>query len=250
MSLTLYPAIDLRGGRCVRLAKGDYDAETVYDDDPVAVARGFAAAGASWIHVVDLDAARTGVRANASVVRAITAAVAADGVSVQAGGGVRSLDAATDLWDSGVARVVVGTAAVEDPSLVSALAARGSVAVGLDARDGEIAVHGWRSGSGQRISSLLAALPANGVSAVIVTDIGRDGMLAGPDVPGLTAVLTEAPLGVDVIASGGVRSAADLSALAALVAGGRRLSGVIVGKAIYEGRMTVEEGVAACAQSA
>jgi phosphoribosylformimino-5-aminoimidazole carboxamide ribotide isomerase len=247
--MELYPAIDLRGGRCVRLAQGDYDAETVYGDDPVAVALQFADAGARWIHVVDLDAARTAVPVNRNVIGAIADAVAGRNVRVQSGGGVRSVEGAAALWAAGVARVVVGTAAVEDPDLVAALADRqpGGVAVGLDTRDGEVAVRGWRAGSGLGIDDVLGRLGHAGVAAVIVTDIGRDGMLAGPDVDGLAGVLAATDL--DVIASGGVRSAADLAGLAGLRVGDRRLAGAIVGKAIYEGHLTVREGMAACAAS-
>jgi phosphoribosylformimino-5-aminoimidazole carboxamide ribotide isomerase len=251
--MELYPAIDLRGGRCVRLSQGDYDAETRYGDDPVTVAVRFAEAGARWIHVVDLDAALTGVPVNRDVVGAIAAAVAARNVLVQSGGGVRSVEAAEALWGAGVARVVVGTAAVEQPALVADLARLacewgGEVAVGLDTRDGEVAVRGWRTGSGLRVEEVLRQLGDTGVAAVIVTDIGRDGMLAGPDLDGLASALAATPL--DVIASGGVSSVTDLAALASLAVGDHRLAGAIVGKAIYEGHLTVEEGMAACAASA
>jgi phosphoribosylformimino-5-aminoimidazole carboxamide ribotide isomerase len=247
----LFPAIDLRGGRCVRLARGDYAVETVYRDDPVAVAAQFAAAGATWIHVVDLDAARTGQPANRPVVAAIAAAVMPAGVRVQSGGGVRSAESAEALWSSGVCRVVLGTAAVEDLSLVARLARAhpGGVAVGLDSRAGEVAVRGWQEGSGLTPAGVLTQLDGQGVAAVIVTEIDRDGMLAGPDVEGLAAVLAAAPAGIDVIASGGVASADDVRALASLDVGGRRLAGAIVGRAIYEGRLSVAEGVAACAAS-
>lgn len=247
--MELYPAIDLRGGRCVRLRQGDYGDETVYGEDPVAVAISFVAAGVRWIHVVDLDAARTGEPTNRDMVGAIAAAVSPGGVTVQSGGGVRSRAAAEALWDAGVTRVVLGTAAVEDPDLVVELARSrpGGVAVGIDTRDGEVAVRGWVSGSGVRTADVLARLGDAGAAAVIVTDIGRDGMLVGPDLAGLGAVLASTDL--DVIASGGVGSGADVEALAALRAGGRGLAGAIVGKAIYEGRLSVREAVAACAAS-
>jgi len=247
----LYPAIDLRGGRCVRLRQGDYGDETVYGDDPVAVARSFVASGARWVHVVDLDAARTGDPVNRAVVAEVAAAVSGAGGSVQAGGGVRSVEAALALWDAGVRRVVIGTAAIEDPGLVATLAAArpGGVAVGLDTRDGEVAVRGWVQGSGMGIPDALARLADAGVAALIVTDIGRDGMLGGPDLRGLRSVLDGTDL--DVVASGGVSSAADVLALAGLRGAqrGRALAGAIVGRALYEGRLTVEEGVAACAAS-
>jgi phosphoribosylformimino-5-aminoimidazole carboxamide ribotide isomerase len=223
----------------------------VYDDDPVNVAERFLSAGSRWLHVVDLDAARTGSPVNRQVVARLARAVAAAGGSVQAGGGVRSEDAAHDLWRAGVRRVVLGTAAVEDPALVRRLAAAnpGGVAVGLDTRGGEVAVRGWVEGSGTTPAEVLDKLGEAGIAALVVTDIGRDGMLAGPDTSGLQAVLDATD--VDVIASGGVASAADLTTLAGLrgATTGRRLAGVIVGKALYEGRLTVEEGMAACAAS-
>lgn len=237
--MDLYPAIDLRAGRCVRLVEGDFSRETVYGDDPVAVARSFAEAGARWIHVVDLDAARTGDPANRPVVVAVAAAVAASGVSVQTGGGVRSMEDAAALLDGGVARVVVGTAAVEDPKLVARLADRwpGRIAVGLDHRAGEVRLRGWTEGAGRSVAELVPEVVAAGASAVIVTDISRDGRLAGPDVDGLAelAATTGAPL----IASGGVSSLDDVRALAAVPG----LVGVIAGKAIYEGRLDVAAAV-------
>jgi phosphoribosylformimino-5-aminoimidazole carboxamide ribotide isomerase len=237
----LYPAIDLRGGRCVRLLQGDYGRETVYGDDPVAQALAFQAAGAPWIHVVDLDAARTGDPVNREVVAAIAAAVE---VPVQTGGGVRDLDAARALFDAGVARVVVGTAALEDPAFVRALAAEHPVAVGLDARGRDVAVRGWVEGSGADLFDVVAAFADAGVAALVVTEISRDGTLEGPDLDGLAAVL--AATDVPVIASGGVGSLADLTALAGIESGGRRLAGAIAGRAIYEGAFDVAEAVAAC----
>jgi phosphoribosylformimino-5-aminoimidazole carboxamide ribotide isomerase len=245
--LDLYPAIDLRGGRCVRLYQGDYGRESAYGTDPVAVAEGFAAAGVRWVHVVDLDAARTGEPANRGVVAAIAAAVRRAGVCVQAGGGVRDQASAEALYATGVERVVLGTAAVEQPELVRSLAAEHPVAVGLDERDGDVAVRGWTERSGRTVADLLAGYEYAGVAAVVVTEIGRDGTLSGPDMDGLAAVLEATAL--PVIASGGVGSLADLEALASLSAAGRRLAGVIVGKALHEGIFSVEEAVAACAAS-
>ncbi|HMC43399.1 MAG TPA: 1-(5-phosphoribosyl)-5-[(5-phosphoribosylamino)methylideneamino]imidazole-4-carboxamide isomerase [Acidimicrobiales bacterium] len=238
--------MDLRDGKCVRLVQGDYARETVYRGDPVAVAREFAAAGAPWLHVVDLDAARTGRPANRDVVAAIVDAVR---VPVQSSGGVRDDFSAEALLELGVARVVVGTAAVEDPSLVRRLARRhpGEVAVGLDARHGQLALRGWTEQSGRSVVDALALFKDAGVAAVVVTEIGRDGMLSGPDLDALGRVLEATEL--DVIAAGGVSSVDDLRALSRLERGGRELAGVIVGKALYEGRLSVEEAVAACAQS-
>jgi phosphoribosylformimino-5-aminoimidazole carboxamide ribotide isomerase len=246
----LYPAIDLRAGRCVRLYQGDYERETAYGTDPVTVAKGFAAAGARWLHVVDLDAARTGAAENRDVIAAIAEAVRP--MSVQAGGGVRDQAAAEGLFACGVARVVVGTAVLEQPALVRELAAHHPVAVALDVRASgqgppEVAVRGWTQGSGTSIFDVLASLADAGVAAVVVTEISRDGTLAGPDLEGLAAVLEATA--VDLIASGGVGSVADLEALATLDVGGRRLAGTIVGKALYEGAFTVEEALAACAAS-
>lgn len=242
--MDLYPAIDLRGGRCVRLRQGDYAQETVYSDDPVETATAFARAGAPWIHVVDLDAARTGDPVNREVVAAIASAVE---VPVQSGGGVRSQAAAEALLAAGVRRVVLGTAALEQPDLVRRLAAAhpGRIAVGFDGRGGEVALRGWTEESGVTVLDALARFGDAGVAAAIVTDIGRDGMLSGPDVGGLTEAL--AATAIDVIASGGVGSLVDLAALKALDVGGRRLAGAVVGKAIYEGAFTVVEAVLTCA---
>jgi phosphoribosylformimino-5-aminoimidazole carboxamide ribotide isomerase len=238
----LYPAIDLRNGKCVRLLQGDYARETVYGDDPVAVARSFADAGACWIHVVDLDAARTGDPVNRPVVAAITAAVSGR-AQVQTGGGVRSVADAIALAVAGVARVVMGTAAVQEPALVEQVAEIVPVAVGLDHRAGEIALHGWTEGAGVSLVDALGWFPR--ASAFVVTEIGRDGMLSGPDLEGLGAVL--AASGIPLVASGGVSCLDDLDALAKLRADGRSVAGVIAGKAIYEGRFTVAEGVSRCA---
>lgn len=244
-AFALFPAIDLRDGRCVRLYQGDYDRETVYNDDPVAQARAFAAAGARWLHVVDLDGARSGEPRNREVVAAIAAAV---DVPVQSSGGVRSVEAAEALFDAGVARVVLGTAALEDPALVHTLAARHRVAVGLDGRAGEVAVRGWLEGSGAGVLDVAAAFEDAGVEALIATDISRDGTLAGPDLEGLAALV--GAVGTEVIASGGVGSLEDLRSLAALEVDGRRLAGAIVGRALYEGQLDVGDALAVAADAA
>jgi phosphoribosylformimino-5-aminoimidazole carboxamide ribotide isomerase len=241
----LFPAIDLRAGRCVRLRRGDYADETVYGDDPLAVAEGFAQAGTRWIHMVDLDAARTGAAANRAAIAMVARRA---GVRVQAGGGVRDEAAAEALFETGVARLVVGTAAVEDPGLVARLTAAhpGGIAVGLDARDGEVAVRGWTEGAGVPLLDVVARFEDCGVAALVVTDISRDGMLSGPDLDGLAAVL--ASTSIPVVASGGVAGLGDLEALAGLRAGNRRLAGAVVGKALYEGAFSVEEALAALAR--
>jgi phosphoribosylformimino-5-aminoimidazole carboxamide ribotide isomerase len=243
--MDFYPAIDLRDGKCVRLYQGDYGQETVYGDDPVAQARAFEAAGAPWIHVVDLDAARTGNPVNRQVIAAVAAGVS---VPVQTGGGIRNMAAAQALFDAGVARVVVGTAALEDPAFVRELAAIHPVTVGLDARGREVAVRGWLEGSGADLLDLAKAFEDAGVAALVVTEISRDGTLEGPDLKGLSQVL--AATSIPVIASGGVGTLADLTALSGLRSAGRTLAGAIVGRALYEGQFTAEEAVAACAAQA
>jgi len=240
--MQLFPAIDLRGGNCVRLYQGDYGRETVYGDDPVAQAQAFEAEGAAWIHVVDLDAARTGEPRNRPVIAAIAAAVS---VPVQTGGGVRDEAAAQALVDAGVARVVLGTAALEDPALVARLAQRMPVAVGLDARGREVAVRGWEQDSGRDLLDVARSFADVGVAALVVTEIGRDGTLEGPDLEGLAAVL--AATSIDLIASGGVGSLDDLRALDRLEAGGRVLAGAIVGRALYEGAFSLTDARTAVA---
>lgn len=249
--MELFPAIDVRDGRCVRLRQGDYSDETVYGDDPVAMAVSFARAGALWVHTVDLDAARTGDPVNRNVIAAIAAAVSPLGVRVQTGGGVRDRSAVESLLEAGVSRVVIGTAAVEQPAFVrnAARAHPDAIAVGLDARlldDGryEVAVRGWTTGSGLELFGLLASFEGIGVAAAVITEIGRDGMLTGPDLSGLARALEATS--IEVISSGGVSSLDDLRALQLLRGGGRGLAGAIAGKAIYERRFGVKEGVAAC----
>jgi phosphoribosylformimino-5-aminoimidazole carboxamide ribotide isomerase len=237
--MDLYPAVDLRGGRCVRLVQGDFDQETAYAEDPVAVALSFARAGARWIHVVDLDAAR-GTGDNRAAIESIVSSV---DVPVEVGGGVRD----GTLLDRGVARVVVGSMAVSDPQAAVRLASRypGRVAVGLDHRDGEVQVGGWRSGSGLQVADAVIQVAVPELAALIVTNISVDGMLTGPDLPGTRAVLelTEVP----VIASGGVSNLDDLRALARLRSAGRGVAGVIVGRALYEGRFDIPAALEAVA---
>ena len=258
--MDLYPAVDIRDGGAVRLVQGDFERQTEYGD-PVTLATRFAAAGAPWLHVVDLDAARSGHPVNRPSVLAVAAAV---DVPVQSGGGVRSLSDVEDLLAGGVARVVLGTAALEDPGLLrrATTAFPGKVALGLDYRRtpggrAEVAVRGWEEGSGRTVDEVLDEIAGTGLAAVVMTSIVHDGMLTGPDLEGLVMVL--ASTGVPVIASGGVSSAEDLEALARMrvatdTAGGgsglpRRLLGAVVGRALVDGRLTVEEGVAACARS-
>ena len=240
--MELYPAIDLRGGKVVQLIQGDFDRERIHGDDPVAIAQEFVAAGAPWIHTVDLDAARTGEPVNLALIAAIAGSV---DVPVQAGGGVRTLEAAAALADAGVARVVMGTAALEDPALVAQVAARQPVALGLDVKGREVAVRGWAEGSGVDWADALRRLADAGAVAVVVTQIAVEGLMEGADTSGLAEVLAATSL--DVIASGGVGTLDDLLALDAVAVGDRRLAGAIVGTAIYEGRVDVAAAVAALA---
>jgi phosphoribosylformimino-5-aminoimidazole carboxamide ribotide isomerase len=251
--MELLPAIDLRGGTAVRLTQGDFAREQRYGD-PTELAARYVEGGARWIHVVDLDAARTGVQHERAALGEIVALAARSSVQVQAGGGIRSDEAAEELLESWVARVVLGTAALEDPGLAARCARRwpGRVAVGLDYRVGadgvaEAQAQGWLAGSGRSVVELLELWAGEPIGAVVVTEVDRDGTLEGPNVAGLAALLlqTELPL----VASGGVGATQDLFQLAHLEAQGRRLSGAIVGKALVEGRFSVEEGIAACAAS-
>jgi phosphoribosylformimino-5-aminoimidazole carboxamide ribotide isomerase len=237
---TVYPAIDLRGGRCVRLLQGDYGRETAYGDDPVTQALAFADAGAEWVHVVDLDAARTGDPVNRPVIAAVAAALAGRGVPVQTGGGVRTVDDARELAASGVARVVLGTAAVADPGLVDDVVGSAGVrvAVGLDVRGREVAVKGWTEGSGT-LDEVLGRFAGRRHEALVVTQIRVDGTGEGPDLDLYRELVPTQP---GLVASGGVGTIAHLEALAAL-----GVPGVVVGRALYEGAFSLEEAIAACA---
>lgn len=242
--MDLFPAIDLRGGRCVRLVEGDFDRETIYSDDPVEVAKTFADAGAHWIHVVDLDAAKTGEPLNRRVVGAIVDAVGHQ-LNIQTGGGVRSIEDAEELIGRGAARVVIGTAAAQNPAIVAEAVQRwpGRIAVGVDQRGGRVRVRGWTEDADVTIEALVSDVVDAGASAVIVTDISRDGRLEGPDVEGLAALLSAT--GAPIIASGGVSGIGDIEALSQVGSAGRSLAGVIVGRAIYEGRVDVRKALAA-----
>jgi len=237
--MIVYPAIDLRGGRCVRLTQGAFDRETVYGDDPVAMARRWAAAGARWLHVVDLDGARAGRPVQRDLVAAICAAVS---IPVQVGGGLRDAVAVAAVLDAGAARAVVGTVAAREPDRCREIcrAHPGRVAVGIDARDGVVRVAGWTEGEALDATTLAARAGAMGAATVIYTDIARDGMQTGPDLEGTRAVARAA--GVPVIASGGVGAVADVRAVATLAADG--VGGVIVGRALYTGAVDLAEALA------
>lgn len=238
------PAIDLRAGRCVRLTQGDYARETVYAEDPVAVALGFAAAGARRIHLVDLDGARDGTQANLAAVTAIAAAVRRDypGVVLDLGGGLRDAAAIERVFAAGVDIAILGTLAVEQPAQAGELAARwpDRVAAGLDGRGGRLAVRGWLEQTEVRLTDAAADLAARGLAELIVTDIDRDGMLEAPNVDQLAAVAGSVP--VPVIASGGVTTVEHLLALR-----DAGLAGAIVGKAIYSGALDLDRALAATA---
>lgn len=246
----LFPAIDLLDGACVRLYKGDYSQATTYGDDPVGQARQFIDEGARWVHMVDLNAARTGEAHNRDQIAAVAELLSGSGALLQVGGGVRDDAAARALLDVGVDRVVIGTAAVADPDWVRRLAGRcpGQVAVGLDARGSQVAVQGWTEDAGRDLIEMARRFAESGVAALVVTEIGRDGTLEGPATEQLAAVLEASE--IDLVASGGVGALDDLRALAALQAGGRSLAGVIVGRAIYEGKLTVSQAIGALAAEA
>ena len=240
--MDLLPAIDIRNGRVVRLSQGERARQTVYGDDPVAVAEHFFEQGARWIHVVDLDRA-FGTGDNLAVVHLIAKQVAAK-LQLQLGGGLRSKDLIREALDLGFARAVIGTAAAADPNFVpEMLAALGParLAVGIDARNGLVAVRGWTETSTTRAEDLARRVVQVGIATVIYTDIDRDGMLNGPDLAGAVSLRT---VGARVIVSGGVAGSADVRA--ACQAG---LDGVIVGRALYEGRLTLPEALEAAACS-
>ena len=239
--MELWPAIDLRDGRCVRLLQGDYAKETVFGDDPVAMALGFVAAGARRLHIVDLDGAKDGRPTQAALVARM---VSAAGVPCQLGGGVRTLEAARAYLDAGVARVVVGSVAIERPELLVELAAAfpGRIVLGLDARDGRVAVRGWLETSGLTaldVARRHAALP---LAAIVYTDIATDGMLSGPNLGALEEMVRAVPL--PVVASGGVATADDIRRVVAT-----GCAGCIVGRALYEGRFTIAEALTAAGEA-
>ncbi len=249
-SFTIFPAIDLRQGRCVRLRQGDPDAETVYSEDPVAMARHWVAQGASWLHVVNLDGAfaghvRTGSDLPINLQRLAEIRRAVD-VPIQFGGGLRTLEDIALVLDLGATRVVLGTVAVTNPDLVrEALARFGAerIVVGLDARDGRVATHGWLEVSNVRVEDLGRAMAQVGVLRAVYTDIRRDGMLAGVDAEG-AARLAEAT-GLRVIASGGVAGLEDIRRLLAVA--DRGVEGVIVGQALYTGHLNLREAISLAA---
>ncbi len=236
--MILYPAIDLKDGACVRLYKGEMDQATVFNDDPAAQARAFQDAGCEWLHLVDLNGAFAGAPVNGAAVEGILAATS---VPAQLGGGIRDM-ATIEAWlAKGLARVILGTVAVRDPALVKAAARAfpGKVAVGIDARDGMVAVEGWAETTDVTATDLARRFEDAGVAAIIYTDIDRDGAMQGPNVAA-TAALAHA-VSIPVIASGGVSSMDDLRALRDC---GAPLDGAISGRALYDGRIEVAAAAA------
>ena len=235
--MILYPAIDLKDGQAVRLLRGDMDKATVFNDDPAAQARAFVEAGCEWLHLVDLNGAFEGTPVNAAPVEAILAACP---VPAQLGGGIRDM-ATIETWlDKGLARVILGTVAVENPDLVrqAARAFPGHVAVGIDARGGKVATRGWAEETEVEVTDLARSFEDAGVAAIIYTDINRDGAMQGPNIEA-TAALANA-VTIPVIASGGVSSLKDLRALRDC---GATLNGAISGRALYDGAIDLKEAL-------
>ncbi|MBI5903027.1 MAG: 1-(5-phosphoribosyl)-5-[(5-phosphoribosylamino)methylideneamino]imidazole-4-carboxamide isomerase [Deltaproteobacteria bacterium] len=236
--MLIIPAIDLKQGRCVRLTQGRMDAETVYSTDPAQIARRWAGLGASLIHLVDLDGAVEGGARNFSAIREIIASIDAP---VQIGGGIRDEKTAKTYLDiERVKRIIIGTAACEDPSLVEALTKRypGRVAVGIDAKDGMVAIKGWVEVTEKKAVDLARRLEGRGVACIIYTDISRDGMLKGPNVEA-TREIAES-VSIPVVASGGISSVKDIESYR-----GVRLEGIIIGKALYSGGVDLKDAIKA-----
>jgi phosphoribosylformimino-5-aminoimidazole carboxamide ribotide isomerase len=247
--MIIFPAIDIRGGKCVRLVQGDYARETVFGDRPADMARRWLEEGAAALHIVDLDGARSGSSDNresvAEILRTVETLAAGRTVKpvVQLGGGIRDLDAIDSWIATGLDRVILGTAAVRDPSLVDRAAKRhpGRVWVGIDAREGQVAVSGWTETTARTVVEFAADMQTRGAGGVVYTDIGRDGTGKGVDVEGTAALVTA--LDIPVIASGGVHAVADVTRLCSAAPG--RIAGVIVGRALYDGDVKLGELLAA-----
>ena len=235
-SFSVFAAVDISEGRCVRLLQGRFGTETIYSDDPVEVALGFCSAGARWLHIVDLDGAKTGVPANRELVLEV---VRRASCPVQAGGGMRTLDDVEEALAAGANRVVLGTAALEDPAALTLACERYGerIAVSLDATGGELATHGWTVGTGVPVLDAVRGFEEAGVCMFIYTDTGRDGTLAGPNLQGLTMLADATTL--PVLASGGISSRDDLVSVARLRPSG--VAGAIVGRALYENKFGIAE---------
>lgn len=237
MSFTIYPAIDMRGGKCVRLLQGDYDKETVYGDSPFDMAQSFAQDGAAWIHMVDLDGAKDGKRVNDQYV--IQATQQLHNVNVQIGGGIRTEGDIAHYLENGVHRVIIGSIAVSNPEFAIDMIKKygAKIAVGIDAKNGYVATHGWLDTSGVKAVELGKRFADAGAETFIFTDIATDGMLSGPNIAAVSELA--AVTGKNVIASGGVSSLDDLKALT----NAEGIGGAIVGKALYEKRFTLKEAL-------
>jgi phosphoribosylformimino-5-aminoimidazole carboxamide ribotide isomerase len=237
----LWPAIDLRGGKCVRLLQGDYDRETVFGDDPVAMVRRFVAQGAKRLHIVDLDGAKAGRPVQAELIGRM---VAAAGVPCQLGGGIRSLETAQAYAEAGVARLVVGSVAIEQPALLEELATAlpGRMVLGLDARDGRVAVRGWLETSPLTAVAVAQRHEGLPLAGIVYTDIATDGMLAGPNLAALEEMIRAVKL--PVVASGGIATAEDLRQVARIGA-----DGCIVGRALYDGGLSLADAALACGEA-
>jgi phosphoribosylformimino-5-aminoimidazole carboxamide ribotide isomerase len=233
--MQIWPAIDLRGGKCVRLRQGDYQQETVFDDDPVAVARQFAAQGARHLHIVDLDGAREGLPVNLPAVQEILEVV---DIECELGGGIRDEQSVRELLDFGLARLVIGTSALKEPEWFRDACRQypGKLVLGIDARDGRVATDGWLNTSDVAATELAMQFAGERLAAIVYTDIATDGMLSGPNVAAMAAM--QSAVHTPVIASGGVTTAADVAQLAA--AG---LAGCIIGRALYEGTLTLADAL-------
>lgn len=244
MTFEVIPAIDLRGGKCVRLYQGDYARETVYGDEPAAMARHWRELGAQRLHVVDLDGARSGIAVNAGAVQAIVDAV---DIPVELGGGIRDIVAVHRWLDAGLDRVYLGTAAVTNPELVREACERfpGRVAVGADARDGRIATRGWEADSGEEVLDFVLRVVAAGARTITYTNVSKDGTFDGPDLDGVSRLIEAlSDQDVSILLAGGVGSLEHVLAAAAVPG----LSGVIVGRALYEGRLDLAEALEAVAR--
>jgi phosphoribosylformimino-5-aminoimidazole carboxamide ribotide isomerase len=236
MSFTVFPAVDISDGRCVRLLQGRFGTETVYSDDPVEVALGFCRAGARWLHIVDLDGAKSGEARNRDLVLEV---VSKASCPVQAGGGLRTIDDVEEVLAAGASRAVLGTVALEDPTALATACKRYGerIAVSLDARGEELAAHGWTVGTGVGVVDAVAAFEDAGVASFIYTNVSRDGTMTGPDVEGVLRIAETTSL--PVVASGGIASLEDLRKIARLH--GHGVSGAIVGRAFYESKFGVAE---------
>ena len=235
--MQIWPAIDLRGGKCVRLQQGDYDRETVFGEDPAQMARHWVAQGAEYLHLVDLDGARDGLPGNIESIRAILSAVR---IPCELGGGIRSEETIGELLELGLSRLVIGTKALKEPDWFRMVCRRfpNRLVLGIDAREGRVATEGWLETSDVAATDMARQFAGEPIAALIYTDIATDGMLAGPNL----AAMAEMQRAVDlpVIASGGVTTAADVAALARIP-----VAGCVVGRALYEGKLTLREALAA-----